>query len=92
MAQTVERLTALKVSRLKEPGMHPDGGGLYLQITTSGARSWIYRFSLHGRSREMGLGSASTIGLADARIKASDCRKLRDQGIDPIAAREAERE
>lgn len=95
MAQLVGRLTALQVTRVKEPGMYPDGAGLYLQVTRHGneriAKSWIYRFTLRGRVRDMGLGPVSALGLADARIKATECRRLRLEGIDPIDARKTER-
>lgn len=89
MARTVGKLTALKVQRLAEAGMHADGAGLYLQITGSGAKSWIFRFSLHGRAREMGLGSLSAVSLAEARTAAGACRRFRQDGIDPIEARKA---
>jgi len=65
---------------MKGPGYYPGGNGLYLQLTESGARSWIYSFSLRGRSQEMGFGSLATMSLADARSAAEDCRKLRDGG------------
>jgi integrase len=71
--------------------MHGDGGGLYLQVTPSGARTWIFRFKLQGRSREMGLGPLHTVKLAEAREKARECRKLVMKGIDPIEARNAKR-
>jgi hypothetical protein len=64
--------------------MYPDGAGLYLQVTSEGAKSWIFRFSLNGKAREMGLGSLSGVSLADARVKAAECRRLRQDGIDPI--------
>lgn len=57
MAQIVGRLTALKVLRLVEPGLYPDGGGLYLQVTSPYAKSWIYRYTFRRKVREMGLGS-----------------------------------
>jgi integrase len=85
------RLTALRVSKASKPGMHADGGGLYLQVTSAGARSWIYRFSLAGRSREMGLGSLALLSLQEARAKALEARRLRHEGIDPIEARRATR-
>jgi integrase len=72
--------------------MYSDGGGLYLQVTGAGAKSWIFRFSLNGRAREMGLGSLSAVSLADARSKAGDCRKLRQEGVDPIESRNAMRQ
>jgi hypothetical protein len=55
MAHLVGRLTALKVAKVKKPGMYADGAGLYLQVSGDGenlpAKSWIYRFTLRGRSR-----------------------------------------
>jgi integrase len=89
MARTVGKLTALKVARRLPPGMYADGAGLYLQVTGEGAKSWIFRFSLRGRAREMGLGSISALSLSDARTKAAECRRLRQDGIDPIEARKA---
>jgi integrase len=86
------KLTALGVARLKTPGMYGDGHGLWLQVTGKGAKSWIFRFALHGRAREMGLGSAHTFSLAEARERARECRKLTADGIDPIETRKAKRQ
>ncbi|KQQ24090.1 integrase [Methylobacterium sp. Leaf122] len=86
------KLTALGVAKLKTPGMYGDGGGLWLQITGKGGKSWIFRFTLDGKAREMGLGSAITFSLAEAREKALTCRKLCAEGIDPIEARNARRD
>jgi hypothetical protein len=88
MARGTARLSAVVLPKLKE-GMHADGGGLYLQVTASGARTWIFRFMLHGRAREMGLGPLHIVTLSEAREKARECRKLRHEGIDPIEARKA---
>lgn len=82
------RLSAVGVPKIKKQGMHPDGGGLYLQIAPSGARSWIFRFRMHGGRRDMGLGSASVVTLAEAREKADAARRAAAAGIDPIGARE----
>jgi integrase len=90
MARITGRLTALKVERAKQPGMLADGGGLYLQVTERG-KSWVYRFMLNKRSREMGLGPFALYSLAEARALAQDARRLRHQGIDPIEARRAAR-
>jgi integrase len=88
MAET-ERLTAREVVALaKKPGLYADGGGLYLQVTDTGA-SWVYRFMLNGRARTMGLGPLALYSLAEARAKAQDARRLRHEGIDPIEARRA---
>lgn len=64
---------------------------MYLQVTATGARSWILRYQLDGRRREMGLGSVSLFGLAEARERALSARKLLADGIDPIDARRANR-
>ncbi|KQP80636.1 integrase [Methylobacterium sp. Leaf117] len=85
------KLSALSASRARVAGMYGDGGGLWLQVSGAGAKSWIFRFTLNGRSREMGLGSFSTFTLAEAREKALACRKLCAEGIDPIQARQVRR-
>jgi hypothetical protein len=68
--------------------MHSDGGGLFLRIKGTG-KSWVVRFTDAGRKREMGLGSAATVTLAAARIKATAVRELVAAGHDPIAVRRA---
>jgi integrase len=90
MTRTAGRLTALKVARAKRPGMYADGGGLYLQVSEGGA-SWIYRYMLNKRAREMGLGPLALYSLSEARALAQDARRLRHQGIDPIEHRRAAR-
>jgi integrase len=80
-------LTALKVTHFCEPGMYADGGGLFLQVAKGGGRSWVYRYMIAGRSREMGIGSATTITLAEARNRRDDAKRQRDQGTDPIEQR-----
>ena len=90
MVREINRLTALTVTRTKKPGMYPDGGGLYLQVTKTGAKSWVYRFMLNGRARHMGLGPLNAVSLAEARVKATEARRLRVAGVDPISARKAE--
>ena len=91
MARTIGKLTALAVDKAKRRGYYGDGGGLYLQVTTSGAKSWVFRYKDAGRQHEMGLGPLHTIGLADAREKARECRRARIEGIDPIEARRTAR-
>jgi integrase len=91
MARAIGRLTALKVERLKEPGMYADGGGLYLRITPEGTRNWVLRYMLNRRPRWMGLGPVALYSLADARAKALDARRKKHEGIDPIESRRAER-
>ena len=92
MGRTVEKLKALTVERIsKKPGLYGDGAGLCLRVTSKTARSWVLRYMLNGTAREMGLGSYPDISLAEARVAASEARKLKAQGKDPIAAREAVR-
>lgn len=76
-------LTALKVSHAK-PGRHADVHGLYLVVRDSGSRSWMLRLQHRGRRRDFGLGPARDVSLADARILASDYRKMVRHGLDPI--------
>src|SRR6476661_8527468 len=91
MARTIRRLKALTVARTTRPGLYPDGGGLYLQVTGPNAKSWLFRYRFGGRERQAGLGSCKTYSLEEARAKALECRKLLDKGLDPIAVRSAER-
>lgn len=91
MTRKIGKLSALTVSRAKTRGYLADGGGLYLQVSASGAKSWVFRFKDAGRLREMGLGPLHTLGLAEARTRATECRKLRLDGLDPIDERKAGR-
>jgi integrase len=84
------RLTDRTVKTLDE-GRHDDGDGLRLIVSKSGARSWMLRYQLQGRRRDMGLGAYPEISLKLAREIAADARKLIGQGIDPIEARKANR-
>src|SRR2546430_17311758 len=71
-------------------GWHHDGHGLYLQVTGNGVgRSWVYRYTIDGKQRYIGLGPAHkhAIGLAQARHLAQECRLPRLQGIDPLHAK-----
>lgn len=81
-----KRLTAATVRTVKEPGFYGDGQGLYLKVDTTGAKRWVQRIVVHGKRRDIGLGSASLVGLAEAREKALEQRKLARAGGDPIAA------
>lgn len=76
-----------KIIKTGTPGTTGDGGGLYLQIAHNGSPSWLYRFQLNGKRRNMGLGSCELVTLAEAREKAAGARKLVSEGLDPIEAR-----
>jgi len=84
-------LTAKKVERAKQPGRYYCGliRGLYLQVTASGAKSWVLRYQLRGQERWMGLGSASEFSLKEARERARAARQLLADRIDPLAGKRA---
>ena len=92
----LKRLSAQFVATAANPGLYPDGGGLWLQVTASRggndpARSWIFRYKRQGRTRNMGLGPVYTVSLAEARRRAAACRLLLLDDVDPLEARRAER-
>jgi integrase len=100
MART-GKLSALEVTKAKGPAVLHDGGGLYLRVAAPrevrgvevpGAKSWVFRFQLNGKRRDMGLGPFPDISLADARGKAAEHRKVRHEGIDPLDAKAAQRQ
>src|SRR5215831_17606350 len=84
MARLIQKLTEAKIRTLTAIKLHPDGAGLHLQIKPGGSRSWVYRFRLNGRTRDMGLGALADVSLVKAREKAAAARALVDEGIDPI--------
>lgn len=92
MARLHERLTAMTVRQLRGAGRYPDGGGLYLQIMPSGARSWIFRYRVAGRERQMGLGPLALVSLAEAREKARAARLQRYNGEDPLGGKTGRRQ
>lgn len=89
-------LTVKAVEAKRHPGNRSsavyfaDGDGLYLRITRSGGKSWAFCYMLNRKSREMGLGPADVISLAEARAKVAEYRKLLVNRIDPIDARRTE--
>jgi integrase len=84
-----KHLTAIEVSHKKQPGMYAAGDGLYLQVSSATVRSWIFRFQLNGRRREMGLGSFPLVSLAEARERTRVARQDLKEGRDPIEAKKA---
>jgi integrase len=86
MAGGRQKLTARAAATTK-PGRFGDGCGLYLIVSPTGARKWVYRFTFAGRVTEAGLGSANVVTLAEARGKAHHARRSLDAGENPIAVR-----
>jgi integrase len=91
MARIVHRLTAVGVTSTKRKGLYPDGGGLYLRVTSSGSKSWILRFKRDGGRHDMGLGPVGSVSLARARELAAEANRQRLEGPHPIEVRERER-
>lgn len=93
MPKKARELTALAVRKLARPGLHAVGGvaGLYLQITETGARSWIMRATVGARRRDFGLGSYPEVTLATAQERAREVREQLRNGIDPKAAKQQAR-
>jgi integrase len=87
MVRSINRLSAVQVAKLKVAGYYADGGNLYLQVAPSGSKSWIFRFTMDGKTREMGLGSAATFSLAEARERAAEQRKLLADGKNPMVVK-----
>lgn len=86
MPKRARELSAVEVRRLVQAGSHAVGGvtGLYLSVSHTGARSWIFRIMIAGKRREMGLGGFPDVSLADARTRARELRQLVRDGIDPL--------
>lgn len=91
MPKVAKELGALAVSRLKEPGSYPVGkvAGLYLQVNSETARSWILRVKIGDKRREIGLGAYPAISLKEAHERAQAERDKIRAGIDPIIERKA---
>ena len=87
MGREINRLSAKGVGSAS-PGKHYDGAGLYLRVEPNGSGRWVQRYRLHGREREMGLGSASDVSLKAARKERDEIRALVASGVDPIKERD----
>jgi len=89
MPKVAKEMSAKEVRSLKRPGMHAVGGvsGLLLQITPSGAKSWVLRVKVGDKRRHIGLGGFPDVPLADARNDARTCKRQIRQGIDPVIER-----
>ena len=90
MSRARDRLTALAVKNLSKPGFYHDGGGLYLQVSRFGTKSWILRYTIDKKTRDMGLGPLVDWTLAEARERAKQYRQMIDDKRDPIEHRLAE--
>jgi integrase len=91
MAREINKLSARTVDTLTEPGRHSDGGGLYLSVTKTGARRWVFLYRWKGKPTEMGLGSGARgqVTLARARELANEARALLAKGVSPLLEKRA---
>ena len=78
MALSVRKVETASVGR------YTDGRGLMLVVKPSGARSWVLRYQLNGRRRDMGLGPYPEVTLSAAREKALVARRQIVEGVDPL--------
>jgi integrase len=85
----IHLLNSALLRTLTQPGAYNDGGGLYLRVRQANQRAWAFRFMLDGKASWMGLGAYPEVGLAEARERGVAARRLLEQGIDPIADRQA---
>ena len=91
MRRQGNKLTALAVKNANKPEPYGDGHGLYLQVSSFDTKAWVFRFTIDGRPRKMGLGPLHTVGLAEARKRASEARLKAHDSIDPIEDKQAQR-
>lgn len=84
-------LRTLQITHAKE-GLHSDGGGLYLQVSKGGGKSWIFRYQIRGRRRAMGLGSLIDVSPAQARARAEELKQIARKGRDPLEEHRVEAE
>jgi integrase len=92
MARTANRLTAIQISRIKSKGRYADGGGLYLRVSPTLNKSWVFRWVRSGSENEMGLGPYPDVSLADARRGAYEGRQHLAAGRSPRAERDRVRD
>jgi integrase len=91
MRRQGNKLTAKEVSAASKPGLYGDGHGLYLQVSSFDTKAWVFRFTIDGLPRKMGLGPLHTVSLAEARKRAAEARLKAHDGIDPIEDKQAQR-
>jgi integrase len=89
MAKTIAKLSDRKVAALNKAGLYGDGAGLWLKVTATGSKSWIFRYTRNKKTTDIGLGSVSTVSLAEAREAALKQRKILIAGENPLELKKA---
>src|SRR6476660_5868617 len=80
--RATNRLSAVRVAKIKQPGLYEDGGGLRLILTEKGVKRWALRLTIRGRRVERGLGLWPIGSLEEARRKAEQFRRAAKEGRD----------
>jgi len=88
MPRLINKLNSVIIKKLEKAGLYSDGGGLWLRIKSSGAKSWVFRFDIDKKRYHMGLGSIITVSLLEARVTALNYRKLLLERINPLTQRQ----
>jgi len=86
------KLTATQIKNVKpteKPQKLSDGGGMFLLIQPTGAKLWRLSYRYDGKQKTLSLGKYPIVGLAEARERRHELKKMLEQGIDPGAARKA---
>ena len=86
------KLSASALINLNQPGKYTDGNGLTLVVSKSKSKSWVYRYQINKHRREMGLGGYPSLSLKEARLKRDRLKVQVNDGFDPLAERQHERE
>lgn len=86
MVRSLHQLSARTVTSVTKVGRHADGGGLYLNVSPSGTKSWVFMFKTQGKRTELGLGPIRSVPLSEARRKAQIAREAIGRGDDPRTA------
>ena len=90
--RAMNKLTETKVRAETKQGLHADGNGLYLQVTPTGTKSWVFRYMADLKQKKLGLGPYPIVTLGDARKKAMECQRQRHvDGVDPLDRKKAAR-
>lgn len=91
MPLELNKLTSKRIDKLATPGWYGDGGNLWLVITKTGVKSWVYRYKVSQKQKVLGLGPLHAVNLAEARVKARALRNMQADGRDPVAERQAQK-
>ncbi|MEO4041963.1 Arm DNA-binding domain-containing protein [Hoeflea sp. CAU 1731] len=92
MARTTNKLSAVEVKNINKKGRYSDGGGLYLRVSPTLSKSWVFRWVRNGTENEMGLGPYPTVSLATARDAAFEARRHLTAKRNPKTERDRDRE